>query len=48
MLPEDYFLFLRARVELGAIYMTQEAFQKAWDGVLRTIAKEDFVAAPQR
>jgi hypothetical protein len=33
--------------ELAAISIMQETFQKAWDGGLWTIAKEDFVAAFQ-
>jgi hypothetical protein len=48
MVPVDYFLFPRVKVGLGAIYKMQEAFPKSWDGVLRTIAKEDFMAASRR
>jgi hypothetical protein len=45
MVPLDYFLFPRVKVELAVISKMQETLQKAWDGVPRTVAKEDFVAA---
>jgi hypothetical protein len=34
--------------ELADISMAQETLYKAWDGVLRTIAKEDFAAVFRR
>jgi histone-lysine N-methyltransferase SETMAR len=46
--PADYFLFPRVKAELAGISMTQDTFQKKWDGVLRTIAKDDFAAAFRR
>jgi hypothetical protein len=36
------------KAELVGLSMTQEAFLKTWDGVLRTIAIDDFGAAYQR
>jgi histone-lysine N-methyltransferase SETMAR len=46
--PADYFLFPRVKAELAGISMTQDTFQKKWDGVLRTISKDDFAAAFRR
>jgi hypothetical protein len=48
MVPVDYFLFPRGKAELAAISVTQETFHKTWDGVMRIIAKEDFIAAFRR
>jgi hypothetical protein len=48
VVPLDYFLFPRVKVELAVLSRTQETPQKAWDRVLRTVAKEDFVAAFQQ
>jgi hypothetical protein len=45
MVPVDYFLFPRMKAGLAAISMTQETFQKTWDGVMRVIDKGDFIAA---
>jgi hypothetical protein len=48
MAPTDYFLLTRMKAELVAISVTQQPLQKTWDGVLRTIAEEDWVAALRR
>jgi hypothetical protein len=48
MVPVYYFLFLRMKAGLAAISMTQETFQKIWDGVTRVIAKKDFIATFRR
>jgi hypothetical protein len=48
MAPADYFLFPRVNTELGVISVMQESFKKTWDGVARTIAKDDFTAAFRR
>jgi hypothetical protein len=48
MVSVDYFLFPRGKAELATISMTQETFHKTWDGVMRIIAKEDFIAASRR
>jgi hypothetical protein len=45
MVPVDYFLFPRVKRELGVISVMQESFKESWDGVARTIAKDDFTAA---
>jgi hypothetical protein len=39
------FVFLTMISELAGISMVQGAFQKTWDGVLRIIVKDAFVAA---
>jgi hypothetical protein len=36
------------KAELASISMPQETFQKKWDGVLRSIAKDDLAAAFRR
>jgi hypothetical protein len=41
----DIFLFPRVKSELAGLSMTQESFQKSWEGVVRTIAQDDFTAA---
>ncbi len=46
--PADFFLFLTVKTELAGLSMNQEAFQKSWEGVVRTISKEDFAAAFRR
>jgi hypothetical protein len=33
------------KTELAGISMNQETFKKSWEGVVRTIPKEDFAAA---
>jgi hypothetical protein len=48
MAPVDCLLFARVKAELAAISVTQLSLQKTWDGVLRTIAEEDLVAALRR
>jgi hypothetical protein len=48
MVPGDYFLFPRVKTELVVISVTQKSFKETWDGVARTIAKEDFTTAFQR
>jgi hypothetical protein len=48
MVPGDYFLFPRVKKELVVISVTQESFKETWDGVARTIAKEDFTTAFRR
>jgi hypothetical protein len=48
LVPVDCFLFPRVKAELADISVTHEAFQKAWDGVQRTIDKKGFAAAQRR
>jgi hypothetical protein len=48
LVPGDYFLFPKLKTELGVISLTQESFNETWDGVARTIAKDDFTAAFRR
>jgi histone-lysine N-methyltransferase SETMAR len=43
--PADFFLFPRVKTELAGLSMNQETFQKSWEGVVRTIPKEDFATA---
>jgi hypothetical protein len=45
MVTVDYFLFTWMKIELLVISVTQESSKKNWDGVARTIAKEDFTMA---
>ncbi len=46
--PADFFLFPRVKTELAGFSLKQETFQKSWEGVVRTIPKEDFAAAFRR
>jgi hypothetical protein len=48
LVPSHYFVSLRMNTKLEDISMAQETLQKAWDGVLRTIAKEDLAAVFRR
>jgi hypothetical protein len=48
MVSLDHFLLPRGKAELSAISVMQGTFQKTWDGVMRTIAKEDIVAVFRR
>jgi hypothetical protein len=48
MVSVDYFLFPRMKTVLLVISVTQESSKKTWDGVARTIAREDFTAAVRR
>jgi histone-lysine N-methyltransferase SETMAR len=43
--PADFFLFPRVKTKLAGLSLKQETFQKSWEGVVRTIPKEDFAAA---
>jgi histone-lysine N-methyltransferase SETMAR len=46
--PADFFLFPRVKAELAGLSLKEETFQKSWEGVVRTIPKEDFTAAFRR
>ena len=43
--PADFFLFPKLKKELAGITMTQEEFKNKWEGVLRTLSKDDFARA---
>ena len=43
--PADFFLFPKLKKELAGIIMTQEKFKNKWEGVLRTLSKDDFATA---
>jgi len=43
--PADFFLFPRVKRELAGKNLTQETFKNTWEGVLKTINKDDFAAA---
>jgi hypothetical protein len=38
----NFFLFLRLKAELAGLTLIQETFKNTWEGVIRSIAKEDF------
>jgi [histone H3]-lysine36 N-dimethyltransferase SETMAR len=46
--PADFFLFPKIKNELAGISISQESFKRAWEGVVRTLKKEDFSKAFQR
>jgi hypothetical protein len=43
--PADYFLFPKLKKEMAGFTMTQEEFQKEWEGVLRKVSREEFAKA---
>jgi histone-lysine N-methyltransferase SETMAR len=43
--PADFFLFRRVKEELAGLTLSQETIKKAWEGVIKNIAKEHFAAA---
>jgi hypothetical protein len=46
--PADFFLIRRVKTELAGLSLKMETFQKSWEGIVRTIPKEDFAAAFRR
>jgi histone-lysine N-methyltransferase SETMAR len=46
--PADFFLFPTVKRELAGISMTQKEFKNKWEGVIRSISKDDFTRAFQR
>ena len=43
--PADFFFFTKMKDQLAGCTLTQESFKTTWDGVVRTIATEEFAAA---
>jgi hypothetical protein len=43
--PADFFLFRRVKEELAGIQLSPETIKKAWEGVVRGIAVEEFAIA---
>jgi hypothetical protein len=46
--PADFFLFPKVKAELAGQTLMQETFKNSWEGVVRSIAKEDFAAVFRR
>jgi [histone H3]-lysine36 N-dimethyltransferase SETMAR len=46
--PADFFLFRRVKEELSGLTLSQESLKKTWEGVIRTIADEEFAVAFRR
>jgi histone-lysine N-methyltransferase SETMAR len=46
--PADFFLFRRVKEELAGIRLSPETIKKAWEGVVRDIAMEEFAVAFRR
>ena len=46
--PADFFLFRRVKEELSGLTLSQESLKKTWEGVIRTIADEEFAFAFRR
>jgi hypothetical protein len=46
--PADFFLFSRVKEKLAGLTLMQESFKNNWEGVVRSIAKEDYAAAFRR
>ena len=43
--PADYFLFPKLKSALEGRRLTQDTFKKEWEGVIRSVSKDDFSAA---
>ena len=43
--PADFFLFKRVKEELAGLTLSQDTIKKVWEGVIRSIAVEEFAAA---
>ncbi len=43
--PADFFLFPKVKAELAGQTLRQETFKNSWEGVVRTIPKDDIAAA---
>jgi hypothetical protein len=43
--PTDYFLFIRVKSELEGFTLAAGAFKNNLEGVVRTMCKEEFIAA---
>jgi hypothetical protein len=46
--PADFFLFLTLKRELVGLILSLEEFKTKWEGVIRTLTKDDFTTAFQR
>jgi hypothetical protein len=46
--PADFFLFRKVKEELASLHLTQESLKSTWEGVMRTIAEDEFPAAFRR
>ena len=46
--PADFFLFPKVKSELAGRTLTAESFKTSWEGVVRTIAKDEFAGAFRR
>jgi histone-lysine N-methyltransferase SETMAR len=46
--PADFFLFRRVKEELAGVRLSPETIKKAWEGVMRGIAMEEFAVAFRR
>jgi hypothetical protein len=40
--PADFFLFRNVKEELAGLHLTPEILKSTWEGVVRTIAKDEF------
>jgi hypothetical protein len=42
IIPTDFFLFLRAKLDLAGLLLSQECFKASWDLIVQIIAKDKF------
>jgi hypothetical protein len=40
--PTNFFLFPRVKSELAGLSLSQDSFETSWEGVLHSIAKDEF------
>jgi histone-lysine N-methyltransferase SETMAR len=45
--PADFFLFPELKKELAGLTLSQDEFKTKWEGVVRTLTKDDFATAFQ-
>jgi [histone H3]-lysine36 N-dimethyltransferase SETMAR len=46
--PADFFLFPKVKEQLSGLQLDQDSLKQTWEGVTKSIAKEEFAAAFRR
>jgi hypothetical protein len=46
--PADFFLFIKVKKELAGLHLTQDSLKSNWEGVVRTIAEDEFAITFRR
>jgi hypothetical protein len=48
IIPADFFLFPSVKSELAGLLLSQDSFKTGWEGVMRTIAKDELATVFQQ